>query len=181
MKDKESKITQACLRWLAKDTRGFIGGVVGGLVGGLIGFAIFCIVGKNSITSGSDAIAVANTYIVYTTFVIAAVALLLTVAGLIFTQHFAIEKERHMANAFTSLLDIVRKEDEKAVNLVRTIMENPEVVEHVSGILQSKIVQELKLLRGRENARAQDAKQTCDDVDAFINDLEADRSEGRKK
>jgi len=61
-------------------------------------FSAINYVGRIATVNATDAVSIANTYIVYTTFVIAAVALLLTVAGLIFTQHFAVEKEAHIAH-----------------------------------------------------------------------------------
>ncbi|PUA16805.1 hypothetical protein [Glaciimonas sp. PCH181] len=145
-------------KWLAKETRGFLGGLVGGLIGGLIAFAVVNHFGKSAGTiSGSDAVSIANTYIVYTTFVIAAVAMLLTVAGLIFTQHFTVEKEAHIAHAFSCLLDIVRTDDEKAIMLIGKAMENPNVVQFVSDSLQVKILEEIQARKANADARAADA------------------------
>lgn len=142
------------LRWLAKETKGFVGGVVGGLIGGLVAFAIVNHFGRLAAVSSSDAVSIANTYIVYTTFVIASVALLLTIAGLIFTQHFAVEKEMHIAHAFSCVLELVRSDDEKAIELVKHAMENPGVVQHVSEALQVKLQQEIDARRSNAGARA---------------------------
>lgn len=141
------------IRWLSKETKGFVGGVVGGLIGGLIAFAIVNHFGRLAVVSTSDAVSIANTYIVYTTFVIASVALLLTIAGLIFTQHFAVEKEMHIAHAFSCVLELVRSDDEKAIELVSHAMENPGVVQHVSEALQTKLQQEIDARRANAGAR----------------------------
>jgi len=121
--DKSLPLQTVLCRWLAKETRGFIGGLTGGLIGGLFSFSAINYVGRIATVNATDAVSIANTYIVYTTFVIAAVALLLTVAGLIFTQHFAVEKEAHIAHAFSSVLEVVRSDDEKAVKFVQQAME----------------------------------------------------------
>lgn len=167
------KLTDLLCRWLAKETRGLLGGVVGGLIGGLIAFTAINYTGRLATLSSSDAISIANTYIVYTTFVIAAVALLLTIAGLIFTQHFAVEKESHIAHAFSCVLDVVRTNDEKAVILVQQAMENPRVVEYVSEALQAKISQEVDALKASAGARARNARQEADALNSMFDDLSA--------
>lgn len=177
---KPSALTDLLCRWLAKETRGLLGGLVGGLIGGLIAFAIINHTGRLATVSASDAISIANTYIVYTTFVIAAVALLLTIAGLIFTQHFAVEKEAHIAHAFSSVLDVVRANDEKAVILVQQAMENPRVVEYVSEALQAKIHQEVDAWKANAGARVRDARKEAEALDSMFDDLSAGKN-GQKE
>ncbi len=164
------------IRWLAKETRGFLGGFVGGLIGGLFAFSLINYTGRLATVAAADAVSIANTYIVYTTFVIAAVALLLTIAGLIFTQNFAVEKESHIAHAFSSVLEIVRTDDEKAVLLVQQAMENPRVVEYVSEALSDKISEELASWKAKAGARMRDATQEAEAVDAMFGDLSAGKN-----
>lgn len=174
--EKSLPLKTALCRWLAKETRGFIGGLVGGLIGGLLAFSAINYSGRLATVTVADAVSIANTYIVYTTFVIAAVALLLTVAGLIFTQHFAIEKEAHIAHAFSSVLEVVRSDDEKAVKLVQQAMENPRVIEYVSEALSAKIQQEVESWKASAGARARDATQEADALGAMFSDLSASKN-----
>lgn len=174
--EKPAPVRAMLSRWLAKETRGFIGGLAGGLIGGLLAFAAINYTGRLATVGVSDAVSIANTYIVYTTFVIAAVALLLTIAGLIFTQHFAIEKETHIAHAFSSMLDVVRADDEKAVMLVQHAMENPRVVEYVSEALSDKIHQEISAWKADADARARDANTDTNALNAMFSDLSAGKN-----
>jgi len=177
--DKSLPLQTVLCRWLAKETRGFIGGLTGGLIGGLFSFSAINYVGRIATVSATDAVSIANTYIVYTTFVIAAVALLLTVAGLIFTQHFAVEKEAHIAHAFSSVLEVVRSDDEKAVKFVQQAMENPRVIEYVSEALAAKIQQEVAACKASAGARARDANQEADALGAMFSDLSASKNGGK--
>lgn len=154
-------------------SRVLVSGLVGGAIGGLLAFATINYLSTTSAVGATDAVAIANTYIVYTTFVIAAVALLLTIAGLMFTQHFAIEKEAHIANAFSSLIEEMRTNDEKAVRVVQNAMENPRVVEYVSEALRDKIKQEIQARKSTVGQKAKDAKLDSEALDSFAKDLDA--------
>lgn len=179
--EKPSSLWSTFSRWLAKETRGFIGGLVGGLIGGLLAFSAINYFGKLGTVTTADAVSIANTYIVYTTFVIAAVALLLTIAGLIFTQHFAVEKEAHVAHAFSSVLEVVRSNDEKAVMLVQQAMENPRVVEYVSEALSQKLQQEIASCRANAGERARSASQEAETIDSMFSDLASKNGSKDKK
>jgi hypothetical protein len=104
MPHQNSHLNALFARWLAKETRGLLGGLAGGVVAGVVAFTLINRFSSTSLTSGADAISIANTYIVYSTLMIGAAAVFLTVPGLIFTQHFAMEKERHIADAFAALV-----------------------------------------------------------------------------
>ncbi|MFB9245228.1 hypothetical protein IV454_03890 [Massilia antarctica] len=173
--DKASPMKAMFCRWLAKETRGFVGGAVGGLIGGLLAFLSINYFSRLGTVSGTDAVSIANTYIVYTTFVIAAVALLLTVAGLIFTQHFAIEKEAHMEHAFSAVLTLVQSDDGKAQKMIQHIMDNPAVIDYLSEALSQKIDQELASRRANADATSRDAAQQVKDIDLLSSDLSTNK------
>ena len=170
-----SPATTRLSRWLATETRGFVGGLVGGSIGGLIAFLSINYFSRLAVVAGPDAVSIANTYIVYTTFVIAAVALLLTIAGLIFTQHLAVQKEAHMAEAFSAFLTLVRSDNEKAGKLIEQIMDNPAVIDRLSELLSGKIEQEIAVWKAGADAKLLDAAQHA----AAVNSLSKDLSESK--
>lgn len=142
--------------WLA--AWGLGAGIVGGLIGGLVAFsAINCWTNIYKVVS-TDAVAIANTYIVYTTFVIAAVAAVLTIAGLIFTQHFSAEKETHLANAFESMSELIQAGDGKAIALGQEVMGHPDVIRYVEQLLTQKLAEELTQRRARAKAKVAQAQ-----------------------
>jgi hypothetical protein len=106
--------------------RGLLGGLAGGTVGGVVAFTLINGFSSTNLASGADAVSIANTYIVYSTLMIAAVAVFLTMAGLIFTQHFAMEKERHVADAFAALVSEMARTNGCAVAVVKEVMKNAE-------------------------------------------------------
>ena len=122
MAHQNSHLNTLFARWLAKETRGLLGGLAGGVIGGVVAFTLINRFSATSLASGLDAISIANTYIVYSTLMIAAVAVFLTMAGLIFTQHFAMEKERHVADAFAALVDQMSRANGCAVQVVKEVM-----------------------------------------------------------
>jgi hypothetical protein len=136
-KDTHSKMLLG--RWLAKETRGLLGGCVGGVIGGAVAFALINRFSSASRVNGADAISIANTYIVYSTFMIAAVAVFLTTAGLIFTQHFAMEKESCVADAFAALVGEMTSANGRAVEVVKEVMKNTEVIQHFEDQVREKL------------------------------------------
>lgn len=143
---------------------GLAAGIVGGLIGGLVAFsAINCWTNIYKVAS-TDAVSIANTYIVYTTFVIAAVAAVLTIAGLIFTQHFSVEKEAHLANAFEALSDLVHDGEGRAVALGQEVMGHPDVIRYVEQLLRQKVTEELKRRQTIAEAKVANARAEADVV-----------------
>ncbi|MDN7176778.1 hypothetical protein M0D69_01820 [Caballeronia sp. SEWSISQ10-4 2] len=128
---------------------------------------------STSLTSGADAISIANTYIVYSTFMIAAVAVFLTVAGLIFTQHFAMEKERHAADAFTALVGEMARTNGCAVEVVKEVMKNAEVVQHFDDQVKEKLREVMRAqLDIADQLRAR-ARSERDALSRIASDLES--------
>jgi hypothetical protein len=142
------------------------------LIGTLVAFsAINCWTNIYKVAS-TDAVSIANTYIVYTTFVIAAVAAVLTIAGLIFAQHFSVEKETHLANAFDALSDLIHSGDGKAVALGQEVMGHPDVIRYVEQLLSQKLKAEATLRRARANAKLAEAQAEAEaeaNVEADLN------------
>src|SRR5260364_300119 len=78
-----------------------------------------------SVGSSADVMSTANTYIVYSALIVTAVAAFMTIAGLIFTQHFSMEKERNLSRAYDTLIEELKIENEKAEKIMKEIMKNP--------------------------------------------------------
>ncbi|AYR25793.1 hypothetical protein RC54_19110 [Herbaspirillum rubrisubalbicans] len=90
----------------------------------------------------SDAISIANTYIVFTTIIFVAITVFLAVAGLWFTQQFATSKETQIHHL---ILDIQAKlkenKDDFGVKMVNAAFENPDVSRHIQTKLEEKLNQ----------------------------------------
>jgi len=150
-------------------TWGLGAGMFGGLIGGLIAFTCINYFANVHATEKADPVAIANTYIVYTTFVIAAVAAVLTLAGLIFSQHFATDKETHLAHAFDSFLELLRNDEKKAQAAAKQLINHPDVVRFLEDALRDRVDAEITRRRSAANSRLANAKDEHDAV-AQLND-----------
>jgi hypothetical protein len=172
MHHKDSHLKILTGRWLAKETRGLLGGCVGGVIGGVTAFALINRFSSASRVSGAEAISIANTYIVYSTFLIAAVAVFLTVAGLIFTQHFAMEKERHVADAFAALVGEMASVNGRAVEIVKEVMKNTEVIQHFEDQVREKLREVMRAQLDNAGQREARARSEHDALSRIASDLE---------
>jgi hypothetical protein len=173
MPHQNSHLNALFARWLAKETRGLLGGLAGGVVGGVVAFTLINRFSSPSLASGADAISIANTYIVYSTLMIAAVAVFLTMAGLIFTQHFAMEKERHVADAFAALVGEMARTNGCAVEVVKEVMKNAEVVQHFDDQVKEKLREVMRAQLDNANQRKARARSEHDALSRIASDLES--------
>ena len=109
------------------------------------------------ITVPSDAIAVANTYIVFTTIIFVGFTVVLGIASYVFTQQFSASKETNEIRILEDLKIRLKDNESLSLNLIKIIMENEAVKAHVTDILESKVnqlvtdkVTELELTVGAE-------------------------------
>jgi len=173
MQNAAPDLIQLLLRWLGKETRGLLGGLAGGVVGGAAAFTLMNRFDSRASATGADAISIANTYIVYSTLMIAAVAVFLTVAGLIFTQHFAIEKERHVADAFAALVAEMARTNGCAVEVVKEVMKNAEVVQHFEDQVKGKLNEVMRAQIDNAEQRKARARDERDALSQLASDLES--------
>lgn len=150
-------------------TWGLGAGMFGGLIGSLIAFTCINYFANVHTTEKADPVAIANTYIVYTTFVIAAVAAVLTLAGLIFSQHFATDKETHLAHAFDSLLELLKNDEKKAQAAAKQLIIHPDVVRFLEESLRDRVDAEIKRRSNAASTKLAHAKDEHDAV-AQLND-----------
>lgn len=109
------------------------------------------------ITIPSDAIAVANTYIVFTTIIFVGFTVVLGIASYVFTQQFSASKETNEIRILEDLKIRLKDNESLSLSLIKVIMENEAVKAHVTEVLESKVnqlvtdkVTELELTVGAE-------------------------------
>lgn len=146
-------------------------GAAGGVISSITAFAVINSWSNIHKVTETDAVAVANTYIVYTTFVIAVAAVALTIMGFIFTQQFAVEKEAHLANAFAALCDFVDDGEGKAEELGKQVMGHPDVIRHVEQLLREKVTEELRRRKTIAEAKVANARAEADVLSDLNNNL----------
>lgn len=150
---------------------GFGGGIFGGFLASLFAFARINNDPTLHAIAVQDPVAIANTYIVYTTFVMAAIAALMTLAGFIFAQHFATDRETHIANAFEALIGLMREDGEKAVAAAKQLMIHADVIALIDKTIGDRVDFELQSRTHNANTEAASAKSKADALAALNNQL----------
>lgn len=89
----------------------------------------------------ADAVTIANTYIVFTTFMFVGFTVVLGLAGYAFAQQFSKTKEAHEINLINELKVRLKEDDILALELTSAIMENEAVNSKVAEKLESKAIQ----------------------------------------
>ena len=92
-----------------------------------------------SVQTPSDAYAIANTYIVFTTIIFVGITVLLAIAGYVITQQFSAAKIAHEIQIIDELKERLVTEEKLAITLVTAILENREVTQHVRRLLEQKV------------------------------------------
>lgn len=145
---------QKMLRVLAVLLAGFAGGVLAPWALGWVKVM--------SVPGPADAVAVANTYIVFTTIIFVGVTVLLAVAGYVFTQHFSSTKGAQERELLEELKERIKTDEALGVRLANAMLENSDVKRHLSQVLSMKTHE---LLRERVAERAAAAKRAANEAD----------------
>jgi hypothetical protein len=94
---------------------------------------------RNKINA-TDAISMANTYIVFTTIIFVGVSLVLVIAGFIFTHQFSTAKENSMHHLFDELESLLKEnKSDYGIKFIESCLKNSDVREHLNKKLLEKI------------------------------------------
>lgn len=110
---------------------GFAGGVIAPMV---LGWLKSVAVG-----SPSDAVSIANTYIVFTTIIFVGFTVVLGIAGYVFTQQFSASKQVQENQIIDELRSRLGNDEKLAIKLLDSLLENPDVKAHLVSQLESKV------------------------------------------
>jgi predicted PurR-regulated permease PerM len=112
-------------------------------IGGFVAFILLCyLTDFTTKIKLSDAISVANTYIVFTTIIFVGFSVLLAIAGFVFTQQFSISKENQTVYLLNELEKKLKEnKDDFGTKFIDNCIKNPDVNRHVNDIFSAKIDQ----------------------------------------
>lgn len=117
-----------------------------------------------AIPVAADATSIANTYIVFTTFIFVGFTVVLGMAGYVFTQQFTSHREAQERQAISDLQGRLEKDGELAIDLLKSTLENEEAIAFLQGALQAKINQVLDARLEDINATAGEAQKNLDEL-----------------
>jgi hypothetical protein len=90
----------------------------------------------------TDAISIANTYIVFTTIIFVGFSVFLAIAGFIFTQQFSTSKEDQFTHLLREIGDKLKEnENDFGIKFINKSFENPDVKNYVHDKLNKKLNQ----------------------------------------
>lgn len=145
--------------------------VLCGFAGGTLSPWILGWIKSVSVGSASDAYAIANTYIVFTTIIFVGITVLLAIAGYVITQQFSAAKIAHEMQIIEELKEKLATEEQLGITLVTTILENREVTQHVRTLLEQKVdalIKERIADSKNQLSRAQDQSSALEDIAAQL-------------
>ncbi len=145
--------------------------VLCGFAGGTLSPWILGWIKSVSVGSASDAYAIANTYIVFTTIIFVGITVLLAIAGYVITQQFSAAKIAHEMQIIEELKERLATEERLGITLVTTILENREVTQHVRTLLEQKVdalIKERIADSKNQLSRAQDQSSALEDIAAQL-------------
>lgn len=115
---------------------GFVGGCLSPFVLSKIQFLFEK---PQTVISVSDSISIANTYIVFTTFIFTAIAIIVAIASYIFSQEAAKSRQVQEKTLFDDLIRACSEKPDQGKDLISKLLENENVIEHFEERLNNKI------------------------------------------
>jgi hypothetical protein len=109
-----------------------------GFAGGAISPWVLGWIKRVTVETPSDAFAIANTYIVFTTIIFVGVTVLLAIAGYVIAQQFSAAKSAHESEIIDELIACVGKDEVMGVSIINAILENPDVIAHLNKLMNDK-------------------------------------------
>jgi predicted PurR-regulated permease PerM len=115
-----------------------LGAAVVGFAGGLLSYPLLDMVGCHY-QKISDPVSIANTFIVFTTIIFVGFSVVLVIIGFIFTEHLSTTKETHLQSLANEFPEMFKKDPNLALELVKKILADDHVMDHIDDILNSKV------------------------------------------
>lgn len=125
-----------------------------------------------------DAVAVANTYIVFTTIIFVGVTVLLGVAGYIFTQQFSAAQSALEHQVFEDLRKKLASDVSVAIKLSDALLDNPDVKVHLEAKIQQKAAEVLDTMASDRAAAADSMASQADSLRQLSENISG-KSNGR--
>ena len=110
----------------------------------------------------ADAVAIANTYIVFTTIIFVGVTVILAVAGYVFTQQFSASKGAQERQLLEELRVKIKEDENVGIALADAMLENSDVKRHLHRLMSSKLDEIVSSRLEESVAVAEDLQATAD-------------------
>ncbi|PPD18937.1 MAG: hypothetical protein CTY24_12095 [Methylobacter sp.] len=123
------------------------------------------------VSAPSDAISIANTYIVFTTIIFVGVTVILAIAGYVFTQQFSATKQSQESQLLDELKEKVKSDERIGIALANAILDNSDVKRHLDETLLSKVDELIQARLADSKAAANQATQEAGAIESLASQL----------
>lgn len=126
----------------------FLAGLLGGLAIVLLAHPIAALFQRDNLilgaSSGSDVIAVANTYIVFTTFIFVLITIIVTGTGIWFSKWFGLSKDHEIRENMRELFECLESDSALSQKFVKSLFENNAISELLHKLVQARVEDEIR-------------------------------------
>lgn len=113
-------------------------------VGGFAAIVFLSWLSRGSAPNVDQAVAIANTYIIFTTFIFVAFTVVTAIVGYIMAQTYTDGAQARHNDAIEHIKECIAKDDEKAVKLLNHLLQCPAVQNELSKQVSNKVDEILK-------------------------------------
>jgi len=128
-----------------------LGFLITAFAGGFIAVVFIGLFSPRAV-SAPDALSIANTYIVFTSFIFVGFTVVLGLAGYVFTQQFTSHRMAQESQAIEDLTERLKSDDALAIKLLSVMLENREVQDKLDTSLRAKVAEVLTARRSDAHA-----------------------------
>ena len=139
IKERTIPMVKKILKWLGRVIFIVFLGFIGGCLSPYVISKVQVLFGAPPVVNVSDTISIANTYIVFTTFIFTAIAIIVAVASYLFAQEAAKSRQIQEQTLFSDLIKSCTEKSELGRDLISKLLENENVIEHFEKRLNDKI------------------------------------------
>lgn len=138
IKERTIPMVKKILKWIGRVIFIVSLGFIGGCLSPYVISKIQVLFGEPPVIN-VDTISIANTYIVFTTFIFTAIAIIVAVASYLFAQEAAKSRQIQEQTLFSDLIKSCTEKPELGRDLISKLLENENVIEHFEKRLNDKI------------------------------------------
>jgi len=132
----------------------FIAGLLGGMLIMLLGHPITKLFQSSNPLLGannaSEVISVANTYIVFTTFIFVLITILVTGAGIWFSKWFSITKEKEIRENMRDFFEAIDGDSKLSGKFVKELFEHREISDLLHKLVQARVEEEINARKSED-------------------------------
>ncbi len=157
---------------MLNNVRKFLPFIAVAFIGGFFAYIFLSWWKSPPVITGSDAVAIANTYIVFTTIIFVAFTLVITLLGYVFTQQFAHTKEMHIKHLLNEVEEELKSnKNDQGIKFIDAAFENPDIQKHVENKINDKLTQLVNEKKRIANENAGKAKTEADKIEEISSQL----------